>query len=102
MRRDGIRFVVVSDQMRLNFDVQRDLRDLLQSKQFRLRGRFPIRSTGQPAGNLLLYENELWAPPTDKFLDIRMMTLRNDIVVPFNQFDLTGDPVLQPQSHDGK
>lgn len=103
MRRDGVRFVIVSDQMRLNFDVQRTLRDLLQSSQFRLRGRFPIRSTEQPqAGNLLLYENEQWAPPTDKVLDIRMMTLGNDIVIPFNQFDLTGDQSLQPQSHNGK
>ncbi|MGA8761579.1 MAG: glycosyltransferase family 39 protein [Candidatus Sulfotelmatobacter sp.] len=100
MRRDGVRFVVVSDQMRLSFEVQRALRDLLLSKQFRLLGRFPILSTGQQqSANLLLYENQLWAPPTDKFLDIRMLTLGNDIVVPFDQFELIGD---QPQSHDGK
>ena len=102
LRRDGVRFVVVSDHMRLNFDVQRTLRDMLQSKQFRLLGRFPIYSMKQQTGNLLLYENELWAPPTDKFLRVRMLTLNNDIVVPFSQFDLVGDQALQPQSPDRK
>lgn len=102
LRHDGVRFVVVSDRMRLDFDVQRNLRDMLQSKQFRLRGRFPIYSMKQQADNLLLYENVLWAPPTDKFLKIRMLTLSHDIVVPFSQFDLIGDQALQPQSHDGK
>ena len=101
LRRDGVRFVVVSEHMHQNFEVQQTLRDLLQSKQFKLLGRYPIYSMSQPADNLLVYENEQWAPPTDKLLKIRMMTLSHDIVVPFSQFELT-DPPAQPQSHDGK
>jgi len=61
--------------MRLDFEVQGTLRDMLHSKQFKLLGSFPIFSSTQPAGaNLLLYENEQWAPPADKFLRIRMLT----------------------------
>jgi hypothetical protein len=102
LRRDGVRFVVVSERMPLNFDVQRTLRDMLLSKQFRLRGRFPIYSMTQQTDNLLLYENVLWAPPTDKFLTIRMLTLNHDIVVPFSQFKFFEDRALHPQSLDGK
>jgi 4-amino-4-deoxy-L-arabinose transferase-like glycosyltransferase len=102
LRHDGVRFVVVSERMPLNFDVQRTLRDMLLSKQFRLRGRFPIYSMTQQTDNLLLYENVLWAPPTDKFLTIRMLTLNHDIVVPFSQFKFFEDRALHPQSLDGK
>jgi hypothetical protein len=102
LRRDGVRFVAVSEGMRLNFDVQRTLRDLLRSQQFRLRGRFPIYSTESPSDNLLLYENMQWAPPTDKFLKIRMLTLNHDIVVPFSQFVFTESPAPHPQVVDGK
>jgi hypothetical protein len=88
--------------MRLNFAVQRNLRDLLQSKQFRLLGRFPIYSMTQQTDNLLFYENLKWAPPTDKYLRIRMLTLNHDIVVPFSQFEFAGDLAPQPRSPDGK
>jgi hypothetical protein len=89
LRSDGVRFIVVSDRMRPDFEVQRTLRDMLQSKQFKLLGTFPIFSTWQPnSGNLLLYENEQWAPPTDKILTIRMLTLNHDLAVPFDQFDV--------------
>jgi hypothetical protein len=101
LRRSGVRFVIVSEHMHLNFGVQRTLRDMLRSKPFRLLGRFPIYSTQQPADTLLLYENELWAPPTDKFLKIRMLTLKDDIVVPFSQFDLREDRT-QPPLVDGE
>jgi hypothetical protein len=103
LRRDGVRFVVVSDGMRLNFAVQSTLRELLQSKQFRLRGRYPIyRSEPRQAANLLLYENQMWTPPTDKFLRIRMLTLSDDIVVPFDQFELVGDQGFPAQGNDRK
>jgi hypothetical protein len=103
LRRDGVRFVVVSDRMNLTFEVQRTLREMLQSEQFKLRGSFPIFSTEQPQGsNLLLYENKLWAPPADKFLRIRMLTLDHDLVVPFSQFELVGDAEHPPQGAGAK
>jgi hypothetical protein len=86
-RRDGIRFVVVSENTSLRFGVQRILREQLQGDQFRLLGRFPI-SSNQPSWkgeSLLLYENKQWTPPADKMLRIRMLTLPYDIVVPINE-----------------
>jgi hypothetical protein len=104
LRRDGIRFVVVSDRMHLNFEVQRTLRELLRSSQFKLLGSFPIFSSEEPAGAnlLLLYENQQWVVPADKFLRIRMMTLNHDLMVPFSQFDLVGDPGRSTKATDPK
>jgi len=91
IRRDGVRFVVVGERMRLNFEAQHALREAVQSPQFRLVGRFPVYSTEQAeVENLLVYENEAWTPPTEKFLRIRMLTLSNDIVVPFSRFEVVG------------
>ena len=89
-RRDGIRFVVVSEKLPLRFEVQRILREELRGDQFQLLGRFPI-SSNDPSWqgeNLLLYENKQWAAPSDKVLRIRMLTLPRDIVVPFEQFEV--------------
>jgi len=89
-RRDGIRFVVISENTPLRFGVQRILREQLQGDQFQLLGRFPI-SSNQPSWKgerLLLYENKQWVPPADKLLRIRMLTLPYDIVVPIDDFDL--------------
>jgi hypothetical protein len=86
-RRDGIRFVVVSESVPLRFGVQRILREQLQSDQFQLLGRFPI-SSNEPSWkgeSLLLYENKQWVPPADKLLRIRMLTLPYDIVVPIEE-----------------
>jgi len=89
-RRDGIRFVVVSENTPLRFGVQRILREQLQSDQFQLLGRFPISSNeaSWKGESLLLYENKQWNPPADKVLRIRMLTLPYDIVVPIDDFDL--------------
>ncbi len=89
-RRDGVRFVVVSENAPRRFDVERILREELQSDHFQLLGRFPI-TTNEPTWkgeSLLLYENKQWAPPTDKLLRIRMLTLPFDIVVPVEQFEV--------------
>jgi Dolichyl-phosphate-mannose-protein mannosyltransferase len=89
-RRDGIRFVVVSENAPLRFEAQRILREQLQSDQFQLLGRFPI-SSNEPSWkgeSLLLYENKQWTPPADKVLRIRMLTLPYDIVVPIDDLDL--------------
>jgi hypothetical protein len=88
-RRDGIRFVVISENEPLRFGVQRILREQLQSQQFQLLARFPIASN-EPSWkdeSLLLYENKQWTPPTDNMLRIRMLTLPHDIVVPMAQFE---------------
>jgi hypothetical protein len=87
-RRDGIRFAVVSENLAIRFTSQRILREQLHSDQFQLLGRFPILSNepNWQGEKLLLYENKLWTPPTDKMLRIRMLTLPRDILVPFDQF----------------
>jgi hypothetical protein len=84
----GIRFVVVSDNAPMQFEVQRLLREFVRSDQFRLLGRFPVQDSDFPGrnGGLLLYENVHWAPPTEKFLHIKMLTLNHDIVVPLDEF----------------
>jgi hypothetical protein len=87
MRRDGVRFVVVSDAMRLAFDSQRELRELLKQPQFRLLAVCPVlNSEAAGTSNLLIYENLAWAPPTDKYLRIKMLTLNHDILVPLDMF----------------
>ncbi len=88
LRRDGIRFIVVSDSAPQDFEVQHALRELLQAPQFQVCGEFPITdSEAKPSsGHLLLYENLDWGPPTDKFLRIKMLTLGHDIVVPLDGF----------------
>jgi hypothetical protein len=89
-RRDGIRFVVVSENLPTRFNSQSILREQLHSDQFQLLGRFHIESN-EPSWkteSLLLYENKRWAPPADKVLRIRMLTLPHDIVVPFDQFEV--------------
>ncbi len=86
-RRHGVRFVVVSENAPLRFDVQGILREELQSDQFQLLGRFPITSN-EPSWegeNLLLYENKQWSAPSDRLLRIRMLTLPYDIVVPIDE-----------------
>jgi hypothetical protein len=89
-RRDGVRFVVVSENAPLHFDSQRLLRAQLQSDQFQPLGRFPIATNERDwqGENLLLYENKQWTPPADKVLRIRMLTLPHDIMVPIEQFGL--------------
>jgi hypothetical protein len=85
----GIRFVVVADNIPLDFPSQVMLRDYLHEDQFRLLGSFPIQSnqSSWQGKSLLLYENKDWAPPVDKFLRVRMLTLNHDIVVPLDRFD---------------
>ncbi|MGA6982302.1 MAG: hypothetical protein WBZ11_12180, partial [Candidatus Sulfotelmatobacter sp.] len=88
-RRDGVRFVVVSQSLAIRFNSQRILREQLQTDQFQLLGRFPISSNeaSWKGESLVLYENKQWSPPTDQFLRVRMLTLPHDIVVPMKQFD---------------
>ena len=83
LKRYGIRFIVVTQNGQLDYEVQRTLRTLLNSPQFRVVENFPIESN-QPQWqkrSLLLYENMQAGPPTEEFVHIRMLTLTHDIVV---------------------
>src|SRR5262249_37612084 len=87
----GIRHIVVTENSRFEFDVQRTLRELLGSPQFKLVERSPIWSNNLAAWqgqSLVLYENTEVAPPTEQFLRVRMLTLNHDIVVPLADFKL--------------
>ena len=88
-KNDGIRFAVVSENTPLDFPSQSVLRQVLQTDQFRLLGRFPVDGNEPEwkGRNLLLYENMQWAAPVDKVLHIRMLTLSHDVEVPLDQFD---------------
>jgi hypothetical protein len=87
-REDGVRFIVVSDQVPLNFESQKMLRDLLKTPPYKELGRFPIggNDLSTPERSLVLYENLKWAPPTGKYLRIIMLTMSHDIVVPWDSF----------------
>jgi hypothetical protein len=68
---------------------------MLLTPQFRLLEEFRLSDgqNGVHSGNLQIYENLAWAPPTEKYLDIKMLTLDRDIVVPLEGFDWkTGAP----------
>jgi hypothetical protein len=85
----GIRFFVVSEGTPLKFNSQAILRDLLKGPNYRKIGTFPIESSEfSPRLDLALYENTAWAPPAEKFLRIKMLTLNHDIVVPMDRFNL--------------
>ena len=88
MRGQGVKYVVVSDDPKTEFKIQNRLRSLLQSEpQFQLLGTFSIETNEREWQNrhLYLYQNLECAPPRDTFLDIRMLTLSHDIVVPWSE-----------------
>ncbi|PWT83847.1 MAG: hypothetical protein C5B58_05805 [Acidobacteria bacterium] len=94
LRQDGIRFVAVSDNVPLHFNSQKELREMLLTPQFRLLDSFRLSDSqgGEHSGNLQIYENLTWAPPTEKYLRIKMLTLDRDIVVPLEGFDWENVP----------
>jgi len=87
IRGSGVRFVLIENDRPLAFAGQRWLRELLQTRQFRLAATFPIIDNYSKVRHreLLCYENLDWQFPTDKSLRIRMLTLNQDIVVPFGE-----------------
>lgn len=94
-RQYGIRYVVVSDDIPLRFNSQKELREMLLTPQFRLVKAFRLSDSKNAAynGSLLIYENLAWATPTEKYLHIKMLTLDRDIVVPLEGFEWkTGAP----------
>jgi hypothetical protein len=91
MRDDGIRFIVVSNRPPDNFPIERELRDLLDSSQFRLVDRYQVEGNSPEWNNyyLSLYENREAAAPAMPYLVTPMMTLDHDIVTPFEQLGIT-------------
>ena len=87
IRDEGIKFIVVSDNARLNFPIQATLRELLHSPQFKLVGEFSIESNEMKwrGQHLLVYQNSQYTPPTGPWLRITMLTLNHDIVVPWGE-----------------
>jgi len=86
----GIRFIVATENSPAHFEVQRTLRELLESPQFKLLARSPI-SSDMPewkGRSVVLYENTQVAPPTEQFLRVKMLTLNHDIVVRLADFKL--------------
>jgi len=89
----GIRFFVVSEGVPLKFDSQKMLREVLRTPSFRKVGNFPIVGSDlSPNLSLALYENTAWAPPTEKYLRVKMLTLDHDIVVPMDRFTVGDSP----------
>ena len=82
IKRYGIKYIIVSDNSPLAFEVQKTLRELLKTPQFRLVKSFPIE-TNSPRGEnqLLLYENNDVVPRSERWLRLEMLTLSRDIVV---------------------
>jgi hypothetical protein len=84
----GIRFIAVTENGPVHFEVQRTLREFLEGPQFKLLARSPI-SSDMPewkGRSVLLYENTQVTPPTEQFLRVRMLTLNHDIVVPLADY----------------
>jgi len=84
IREYGIRFIVVTENARVEFQVQQILRDVLHTSQFRQVEKFGIDTNDRLlcGHNLLLYENLDPATASTQYLRIKMLTLPHDIVVP--------------------
>jgi hypothetical protein len=106
LREDGVRFIVVSNDIPLDFESQKMLRNILNSPSCRELGRFPVEGNdpAHSSSNLVLYEYLNWAPPKSKYIRIKMLTLDRDIVVPWvdfrsstNEIDGSDDPMPVPE-----
>jgi hypothetical protein len=88
---DGIRFIVVSNQPPAKFPIEVTLREMLETPQFRLVGRYPVEGNTPDWKNysLSLYENLEASAPTAKFLRIPMLTIGHDIEVPFEKLGIS-------------
>ena len=89
LRQYGVRFAVVSQNLAIRFDSQRNLREQLRGDDFTVLGRFPVTTNEAKwrGESLLLYEKKNWVAPQGGSLRIRMLTLPHDIEIPINQLD---------------
>jgi hypothetical protein len=88
LKRNGVRYIIVSELSPLELPIQQTLRDLLKQPDFRLIARIPIQSNKPDLrDSVALYEYEKYQAPQMQQLDIPMRTLPNDIVVPQSQLN---------------
>lgn len=88
LKRNGVRYIIVSENSPLELPIQQTLRDLLTQPDFRLVARVPIQSNRHELrDSVALYEYQKYQTPQSQQLDIPMRTLPNDIVVPQNQLN---------------
>jgi len=83
----GIRHIVVDWNRPPDYPIQTILRDYLETDEFRLLEEFPITSgeTDLQGRTLRLYEYRNAGPRRAKELRLVMLTMDNDIVVPFDE-----------------
>jgi Dolichyl-phosphate-mannose-protein mannosyltransferase len=83
----GIRYIVVEKEMPIEFEVQRQLRELLMNPRFHEVGTFPIRSNEPQwqGRSLCIYEDTQAKPPTAKIYRLKMLTMSHNIDVPMAQ-----------------
>lgn len=84
LRKYGVKYIVAEQNGRLEFPIQRTLRQLLRTPQFQVEGTFPV-TTNVPrlAGtSLVIYKNLRAGPPLARDYRVPMMTLGHDIVAP--------------------
>jgi len=96
IHRDGIRYVVVTQNSRIDFPVQRTLREYLATPKFRLMESDPVISNAPEyqGYRIELYEYVDALPRTEQYLHLSMMTIDHDIVVPFK--DILPDGAWKP------
>ncbi len=83
MREYGIKYVLVEELPTYDFEIQKTLRELLQTPQFTLVEARPIESNVPKlqGRRLLLYENNAATARSAKYLRLEMLTLSRDIVI---------------------
>jgi hypothetical protein len=87
-RKFWIKYVFAEDPAKVDFDIQRTFRDLLNTARFPLLQTFPIASN-VPSFNgrrLLVSENTEPMTRNAQFLRIRVLVLSHDIVVPLEDW----------------
>jgi len=94
--RYGIKSIVISENVEMQFDVQRYLRELLQTPEMRLVERFPVwgevqwyrYEEGVPlppqSDDLLFYEKLHVTPRSAHVLTLEMPSLDHDIIIPLD------------------
>jgi hypothetical protein len=82
----GIKYVIVENNARLQFNSQQILRDMLQTSQFKLVQEVPIESNVPQWSrrSLRVYENLNAGSPTERFLRIKMLSMSHDLVLPLD------------------
>lgn len=89
--RKGVKYAVISD-VPPAFEGEISLRLVLRTDpKFKLLGTFPVTSNEPDwrLHELFLYQNMEWSAPQDRYLRVRMLTIGNDVVVPWDELTAT-------------